>query len=1138
MTFCHLLLALTLAALFLALVPLLFEALRGTLRELLGRYCETLCRLWIWLAFLAGLVLGALLFCCREELAAWWGEGWCRRTLLLAFLVLLWLLFRYLRWLGRCGIERLPRIDLAAFGLSLGWLVVLLLLLLLALLWMCCSELLTLAGGGWSTCHTLLLLLVLLLVLAGWLRYLAEMVCGDSKDCKGLELGAWQLVVWLALLLVLVFVCCDELADEDFDLAMVGIWWKGGYEGEAGFHLRWSFRHGLTFPEQGFDLERRESNGGTWETVNADRIFPVTEWGTAPPVGEMWIAQGIERLHEDSWSRFEDVPFDELLDTLARAPYDELFYVEEPDPPVAVMPSNPYPDEASRDAYLDTYYALDPNLPALGTWSMEPMTTLEITALFPEMSRLLGLYYIDREADPDIEYDYRVVGYWNDRTRSYTVSDLSRPGTVPLGQPALTRADTPVDLGNVGGVDLIDDRQVALAWTPPTEDPDDLVGPIDIIDSVVFHVEHKPLEALSGGACPASTPVADFAPIDRLDEEGQRVEAAPVTVIAEEDETTGDLFWPQYYYRDMGRDYGCQAYRVLGQDVFGRPSPYSLARIVSVDDLTGPPPPTLVQSTFYQRDDLSLPDAVRNEHFPATGSNQFALVVSWVWPDHVQELADDVKELRIHLQHTGYDTFVVPDDPNPAWRSHGSWELHFSRRIAFADTQPMPDRYTSLPQPVAGRYYETAFTDTDVTIASLGLDADDDTPVEHAWVGVSAVDRDPYNNEGPVSAPVLVLGRDLVPPDPPDPPPALLGRVFPADESGNRSLRLGWPGDDRYTYTLHRVDVSDLTLGGPFTLADLVDCPAVTEPTCDPADDACAEELADFQIRATLVVDPSPLQRVSALPLEVGGTDVETSDTVDGTVSRRYVYAATAIDPAGNESELSCPSEVILVEDGVPPRTPVITSTLGEDGAIAVTWALNPDPDLARYTLYRTAVEENARSRRRMVEVAAVCHDASSTSCVAGDAGGAGAYQTRTWHDGEIAADTTYLYRLDAVDLAGNRSPLSEIVTARAFDATPPDPPEWEASPLTLGTDGDGKPQVTLRWQAVAADPDLSILVQRRETGTPLWRARSEWLAAGTLEHIDGGLRAGESYDYRVRAMDPSGNRGDWSDVETVAVPP
>lgn len=281
-----------------------------------------------------------------------------------------------------------------------------------------------------------------------------------------------------------------------------------------------------------------------------------------------------------------------------------------------------------------------------------------------------------------------------------------------------------------------------------------------------------------------------------------------------------------------------------------------------------------------------------------------------------------------------------------------SWDSQLGDAVAAAAAGILPVRYSGLPVPVAGDYYEVVLNDDDLALADIGLDAGDTVPVAYAWVGVAAVDHDPWSNHGAVSAPVLIYARDLTPPDPPE-APSLATPPSAADEQGNATLRLSWSADSLYTYRLYRTGVEELgTIADVFT--ELPDCLAAEVPTCDPTTDgdACVDEHEAFNIRVTAAGLPETFAQVSPLPIAASSGLARSTDTLDATRSARYLYAAVAVDPAGNASELSCPSEVILVEDGVAPRAPVMRKLLGGDGAITVVWNTNREADLDRYSPY------------------------------------------------------------------------------------------------------------------------------------------------------------------------------------------
>ncbi|MCP4875126.1 MAG: fibronectin type III domain-containing protein [Gammaproteobacteria bacterium] len=1167
MTFCYLIAVLALTTLFLLLLPWLVDLLFSRFfKDYSQWFCDFTCRYWIFLAFCTGFALALLLFLCRDTWIVWWAEE-CKRWILIGFVLLLWLICRLLKWIGHCGLDglyiRIPKITHWSIlaSRSLYWIMLALAILLIAIIiwccryatqgFLCCRDATQGFVPEWTFCHTVLLVFIVLFVLACLLKYLEARYCKSRDDvrCKRVRYYAWLVIVIMFFLIVAVWRCCDSLIDEDYELAMVGIWWEGGYEGEQGVHLRWSFREPLEFPAGGFDIQRRESGSSAWVTLNSTRIHPVSTWDTGTGVtGDMALPVAVERLHPDSWDQFSDgvtpgeTPFSDLIDMLSRAPYDPLYFVEIPEPSeFPIPPANPYDTATPPETYLNGYYAAgteDEPMRPLAVWTWQPMTAINVAAMFPEVARLVGLYYIDKEADELTEYDYRVVGYWPDRERSYIVLHINGPNTDPLEVPVITRADSPLEVGKIDSepnvdddaIALVDDRAVGLHWTPPSLDPDNLVGLIDSINSVVFTTEHKFLDnAAVGTSCPPTTDATGFAPATRMSADGETPEVIPpVTPTPLENEVTGDQYWPDHYFFHRDLEYGCHAYRIRGQDIFGRPSETSPVRIVPVVDITAPPPPALLKATLYQRADRSMPAAIRTQHFPDTEDNNYALIVSWVWTDAISERAADAKEFSIFLHTTDYANFVDINAP-PAWRAASSWDAQLGLPIAMADTSVMPDRYSNQSPPVAGRYYERVFTDTDINLAALGLIADDITPVQYGWIGVSTTDHDPYNNAGAVTAPVLVFARDFIPPEPPDPPPTLLGPPAPIDERGNRSLQMGWAANTLYKYALFRMNALDLGSVSPALPADVPAC--LTAPSCDRSagDEACEDEHRKFDLRVAASNSPARFTQVSPLPLVPDSGSVSFFDTVDGTISSQHFYAAAAIDAAGNISNLSCASQIVLVEDGMPPRAPVVNKLLGADSELRLSWTVNPESDLAEYTVYRTAFEDRVQSRRRMVEMVRLRADGTAIGIgnTPASVSGTGPYSQLTWGDTSVTPGKRYYYRIDAVDLSSNRSDLSGVVSGSAFDNVPPAPPIWAATPLSFDSVTSN---VTLMWQLLPEDSDLQVQIQKREVGTRLWRSAGIWTPIGstTFEDTDG-LRLGKNYEYRLRAMDVAGNKGQWS---------
>lgn len=158
------------------------------------------------------------------------------------------------------------------------------------------------------------------------------------------------------------------------------------------------------------------------------------------------------------------------------------------------------------------------------------------------------------------------------------------------------------------------------------------------------------------------------------------------------------------------------------------------------------------------------------------------------------------------------------------------------------------------------------------------------------------------------------------------------------------------------------------------------------------------------------------------------------------------VVAVNATDVAGK------PSTTVTgkVVDKTPPPAPVLTSITPSDGAIALRWAGNANPDIHAYRLLRAA-------------------------------GGAGYVRLGTdlpagasnYVDHQVTAGTRYAYELIAIDAAGNASPPSAAVSATAFSL---------AGPGTVDglTATAAKAGVRLTWQPLG-EQGVAYAVERAQ---------------------------------------------------------
>ncbi|MEJ2288602.1 MAG: hypothetical protein P8Y02_08140 [Deinococcales bacterium] len=209
------------------------------------------------------------------------------------------------------------------------------------------------------------------------------------------------------------------------------------------------------------------------------------------------------------------------------------------------------------------------------------------------------------------------------------------------------------------------------------------------------------------------------------------------------------------------------------------------------------------------------------------------------------------------------------------------------------------------------------------------------------------------------------------------------------------------------------------------------------------------------------------------------------------------VVAVNATDVA------SKPSAAVTgkVVDKTPPPAPVLTSITPSDGAIALRWAGNANPDIHVYRLLRAT--------------AGGAYEQLGPDLAPG---------TSHFVDHQVTAGTRYDYELVAVDAAGNASPPSAALTATAFNLARP----GSVTGLTASASKNG---VQLSWQALDA-PGVAYAVER-DQGGGVFVQISDPLTA--TRYVDAGGAAGDRY--RIVAV-VHGRIGEPSAVATATAAP
>jgi len=201
-----------------------------------------------------------------------------------------------------------------------------------------------------------------------------------------------------------------------------------------------------------------------------------------------------------------------------------------------------------------------------------------------------------------------------------------------------------------------------------------------------------------------------------------------------------------------------------------------------------------------------------------------------------------------------------------------------------------------------------------------------------------------------------------------------------------------------------------------------------------------------------------------------------------------YVVAVSAVDSAFNESPKV--QAHVRIADDRPPTAPSAFRVENVRGRyVAVSWAGSSALDVQRYVLTRTGAAGQRPLERAF------------------------ARDVRSWTDTSVVHAVTYVYRLTAVDSAGNASP-PVVDSVRFRDFTPPPAPRASSARLVGKT-------VEVRWERVVAQELGGYYVYRSTLPTGVYQRLTPTPIA-VLTYTDSSGHAG--LFYRVRAVDRSGN--------------
>ena len=297
--------------------------------------------------------------------------------------------------------------------------------------------------------------------------------------------------------------------------------------------------------------------------------------------------------------------------------------------------------------------------------------------------------------------------------------------------------------------------------------------------------------------------------------------------------------------------------------------------------------------------------------------------------------------------------------------------------------------------------------------------------------------------------------------------------------TGIRRLEIGDPSSGRtFDVAFDGVVASSTSVidSGPPTAPGNVHATGVTAHVVDLAWDPAEDDVGVAAYR--VYRDGLPLQTID------GALTAYTDATADEATS--YAYTVTALDAVGHESDKSDPVQV-LTRDLTKPTAPtdVAAAAVSGQNKVVVTWTAATD-NLAvdRYRVYRADQVDPI-----------------------GSVNGS----TLTYDDTTVASATSYTYRVQALDAAGNESDLSGPATVTSADTTPPQPP---ASVTAVGVSDTG---VDLTWPAGSDNVGV--------TGYRVFRGATQIASLGAvLSYSDTTAPADSTSSYTVRAVDGAGN--------------
>ena len=276
--------------------------------------------------------------------------------------------------------------------------------------------------------------------------------------------------------------------------------------------------------------------------------------------------------------------------------------------------------------------------------------------------------------------------------------------------------------------------------------------------------------------------------------------------------------------------------------------------------------------------------------------------------------------------------------------------------------------------------------------------------------------------------------------------------------------------------------------------------------TADTSGIADADGLSNVQYEYQWLADDAEISGATSLTYTLADTDEGKAIKVE----------VTFTDDADNEETLtSAATDAVEAEPSEPPDKPKGLSATATHGSVTLTWDDPNDDSITGYVILRR-VRVNDQGGDFSVLVA-------NTESAA-----------TTYTDNEVAASTTYTYRIKAINEHG----VSERSRWVHIDTPAPPVPDQPTGLEATASHG----QVVLTWDDPEDDSITGYVILRRvrvnDTGGDFRELVANTGSAATT-YTDNTVAASTTYTYRIKAINEHGTseRSRWVHIDTPAAP-